>query len=271
MSNKVDLHIHSACSDGTDTPKQIIDKAKSFSMECISITDHDTIAAQKEAKEYAKKVGIQYVTGLELSAYSITEVHVLGYNFNENDSQLIEKLNEFSLQRRERVEKILTTLEKYNIILDKEAFPKTESIGRLHVASALLEKGYVKNIPEAFDRYLGAHGCAYFPSKRITPFEAVKIIKEAGGIPVIAHPLRFLQSKKLEDLVEGLKNFGLGGIEVYYGTHDDQVKAKLYELAKKNRLISTGGTDYHGKNRSQELGSIEFNLDSFTKSKLGLK
>lgn len=271
MTNKVDLHIHSTYSDGTDTPKQILDKAKDLGINTIAITDHDTIDGVKEAREYAKKLNINYVTGVELSAYSITEVHILGYGIDENNQQLIDTLEDFSEKRKERVEKILNSLASYKIYVDKEDLPSSKSIGRLHVAKALLHKGYVVSIPEAFDKYLGTNGISYFPSKRITPFEAVKIIKNAGGIAVLAHPLRFLQNKKIDDLVEGLKPYGLGGIETYYNTHDEATCKKLLEIAKKNKLIATGGTDYHGKNRNQELGSVIFDLDSYTKQRLGLK
>lgn len=271
MSNKIDLHIHSTYSDGTETPKAILDKAKELGIDTVSITDHDTIDATKEAKEYAKKLNINYINGVELSAYSVTEIHILGYGFDENNAELIETLEEFSQKRQERVTNILEALAKYKIYINKEDLPDSKSIGRLHVAKALQAKGYVSTIPEAFDKYLGANGITYFPSKRITPLEAVQIIKKAGGIPVLAHPLRFLQSKKIEDLIIGLKPYGLGGIEAYYNTHDELTCKKILDLAKKYKLIATGGTDYHGKNRNQELGSIEFNLDNYTKQRLGLK
>jgi len=270
-ANKYDLHIHSAYSDGTDTPKQILDKAKAFGIENVAITDHDTIGALKEAKAYAKKIGINYVNGVELSTFGLTEVHVLGYGFDENNDYINQTLEDFSNQRRERVKKILDMLAKQNIIINEEDLVESSSIGRLHVANALIKKGYVATIPEAFDKYLGVKGSAYLPSRRITPLEGVRIIKKAGGIPVIAHPLKFFQERKLEDLIIGLKQYGLGGIEVYYNTHDEKTRQVFYALAQKYKLISTGGTDYHGKNRKLEMGSVMWEPDAVTKNLLHLK
>lgn len=268
--NNIDLHIHTNYSDGTFTPKEIVDLAKKNNMKVLSFTDHDTIKGVKEGIEYAKKFGIKVIPGVELSTFSVMEIHILGYNFDINNTKLIETLEDFSQQREERVLKILNELKKYNINIERNELEASNSVGRLHVAKALLSKGYVSSIPEAFDRYLGANGIAYFPSKRITPLEGVALIKQAGGIPVIAHPLRLLQQKKLEDLVAGLKPHGLGGIEAYYNTHDEATVKTLLSIARKNNFIATGGTDFHGANRNIELGSVLFDLDLFTKKKLGL-
>lgn len=271
MTSKYDLHIHSSYSDGTDTPKEIMEKAASLGITNISITDHDTIKGLKEGSEFAKANKINFVNGVELSTFSTMEVHILGYGFDANSDYLNTVLNDFSEQRRARVRKILDLLAKQKVIINEEDLVDSDSIGRLHVANALVKKGYVASIPEAFDRYLGAKGCAYLPSKRITPFEGVEIIKKAGGIPVIAHPLRFYQAKILPDLIEGLKKFGLGGIEVYYNTHDEQTRKELYQIAQKARILATGGTDYHGKNRNLEMGSVVWEPDKYTAQKLRLK
>ena len=271
MTSKYDLHIHSSFSDGTDTPKEIMSKAKDLGIENVAITDHDSIRGLKEGKKEAELKGINFVNGVELSAFSLMEVHILGYGFDANDDRLNTTLADFSAQRKARVKKILDLLAKQKIYIDEADLVDSDSIGRLHVANALVNKGYVGSIPEAFDRYLGTKGCAYLPSKRITPFEGVEIIKKAKGIPVIAHPLRFYQAKILNDLIEGLKGYGLGGLEVYYNTHDEQTRKELYALAQKHRLIATGGTDYHGKNRNLELGSVIWEPDKYTKSKLHLK
>ena len=271
MTSKYDLHIHSAYSDGTDTPKQIVEKAKKLGIKNISITDHDTIKGLKEGKDEAKRLGINFVNGVELSTFSLSEIHILGYGFDENNDYLNETLLDFSQKRKERVQKILEMLAKYKVFIDEGDLEESDSVGRLHVANALVKKGYVASIPEAFDRYLGSKGCAYLPSKRITPLQGVQIIKKAGGIPVIAHPLRFYQTKILNDLIEGLKTYGLGGLEVYYNTHDEQTRKELYELAKKQRLIATGGTDYHGKNRNLEMGSVIWEPDAITSNKLRLR
>ena len=269
---KIDLHIHSALSDGTDSPKSIVDKAKSLGIECISITDHDCIGAIADAKDYAIKKGIRYINGVELSTFSVSEIHILGYGFDENNSQLLEKLDYFENKRKERAKIILDRLYDMGIKLNRDALPKdSASVGRLHIAKLMVEQNYVATIPEAFDKYLGANGKAYCPSKRITPFQGVQLIKQAKGYPVIAHPLRFLQQNTLRPLIDGLMQFGLEGIEAYYPTHDKQVSNELKSLAKRYGLIATGGTDYHGENRNIELGSVNFQLDGYTQSKLNIK
>ena len=136
MTSKYDLHIHSAYSDGTDTPKQIVEKAKKLGIKNIAITDHDTIKGVKEGKEEAKKLGINFVNGVELSTYSTSEIHILGYGFDENNDYLNETLLDFSQKRKERVKKILDALAQYKIIVDLEDLEDSDSVGRLHVANA---------------------------------------------------------------------------------------------------------------------------------------
>lgn len=266
---RVDLHIHSAFSDGTLLPKEIVDKAHHIGLECIAITDHDCIGAIKAVKTYAQESGIKYVNGVELSTYATSEVHILGYGFDENDAQLNEKLDEFARKRKERVFAILDRLYDLGIKLDRSALPiESSCLGRLHVAKLMVEQGVVSSVPDAFDKYLGTKGKAYYPSKRITPLQGVELIKQAHGLPVIAHPLRFLQRHCLRPLIEGLKPYGLEGIEVFYPTHDQSAVAELRRLTKRYNLIGTGGTDFHGENRNIELGSVDVDMDNFTMKKL---
>ncbi len=269
---KIDLHVHSVLSDGTDTPETIVDKAKSLGIKCLSITDHDCIKANSTAKEYALSKGIQYINGVELSTFSTQEIHILGYAFDENNAMLLEKLDYFENKRKERAGLILDKLNALGIKIDREQLPTdSASVGRLHIAKLMMSAGYVSSIPEAFDKYLGANGKAYYPSKRITPIQGVELINKAGGFAVIAHPLRLVQQRKLETLVEGLKSFGLAGVEAYYPTHDEMMSKTILSVAKRNGLIATGGTDYHGGNRNIELGSVEYRLDGYSASKLGIR
>ncbi len=269
---KIDLHTHSILSDGTDAPKAIVDKAERLGVNCLSITDHDCIKANFEAKEYAAGKGIQYIDGVELSTFSTHEIHILGYGFDASNCELAEKIHYFERKRKERAELILNRLYDLGIKLDRDMLPTdSASVGRLHIAKLMLAKGYVTSIPEAFDKYLGSNGKAYYPSQRITPLQGVQLIKNAGGLAVIAHPLRFLQQNRLESLVQGLKPYGLGGIEAFYPTHDKTTINTLTMIAKKYKIIATGGTDYHGENRNVELASVDFKLDGFTSSRLGIK
>ena len=269
---KADLHMHSVFSDGTDEVPAIVAKAKATGLSLMSLTDHDTVKGVGLALEEGEKQGIKVLPGIEISTYAICEVHILGYNIDINNDRLLTRLAEIEDKRHERIKAILTNLKKYNIELDEEKiFDRIGTVGRMHIAKQLLAKGYCQTITEAFDRYLGERGIAYVPSKRITPLEGVKLIKAAGGLAVVAHPLIFCQKGKLDDLIGGLKTYGLDGLEVYYPTHTLDDTAKLYDLAKKNRLIATGGTDYHGLNKKGvEPGDVDYVPDRFALEKFGL-
>ena len=269
---KADLHMHSVFSDGTDEVPAIVAKAKAAGLSLMSLTDHDTVKGVGLALEEGEKHGIKVLPGIEISTYAICEVHILGYNIDINNDRLLTRLAEIEDKRHERIKAILTNLKKYNIELDEEKiFDRIGTVGRMHIAKQLLAKGYCQTITEAFDRYLGERGIAYVPSKRITPLEGVKLIKAAGGLAVVAHPLIFCQKGKLDDLIGGLKTYGLDGLEVYYPTHTLDDTAKLYDLAKKNRLIATGGTDYHGLNKKGvEPGDVDYVPDRFALEKFGL-
>lgn len=269
---KADLHMHSVFSDGTDEVPAIVAKAKAAGLSLMSLTDHDTVKGVGLALEEGEKQGIKVLPGIEISTYAICEVHILGYNIDINNDGLLTRLAEIEDKRHERIKAILTNLKKYNIELDEEKiFDRIGTVGRMHIAKQLLAKGYCQTITEAFDRYLGERGIAYVPSKRITPLEGVKLIKAAGGLAVVAHPLIFCQKGKLDDLIGGLKTYGLDGLEVYYPTHTLDDTAKLYDLAKKNRLIATGGTDYHGLNKKGvEPGDVDYVPDRFALEKFGL-
>lgn len=269
---KADLHMHSVFSDGTDEVPAIVAKAKAAGLSLMSLTDHDTVKGVGLALEEGEKQGIKVLPGIEISTYAICEVHILGYNIDINNDRLLTRLAEIEDKRHERIKAILTNLKKYNIELDEEKiFDRIGTVGRMHIAKQLLAKGYCQTITEAFDRYLGERGIAYVPSKRITPLEGVKLIKAAGGLAVVAHPLIFCQKGKLDDLIGGLKTYGLDGLEVYYPTHSLDDTAKLYDLAKKNRLIATGGTDYHGLNKKGvEPGDVDYVPDRFALEKFGL-
>lgn len=269
---RADLHIHSVFSDGTDEVPAIVSKAKTAGLDLIALTDHDTVKGVKTAVDEGEKQGVKVLTGIEMSTYAICEVHILGYNIDCDNDLLNTRLNEIEGQRHERIKAILSNLKKYNIELDEQKiFDRVGTVGRMHIARQLLAKGYCQTITEAFDRYIGERGIAYVPSKRITPLEGVKLIKAAGGVAVIAHPLVFCQKGKLEDLVAGLRTYGLDGLEVYYPTHTLDDTARLYEFAKKNRLIATGGTDYHGANKKGvELGDVDYRPDRYALEKLGL-
>lgn len=269
---KADLHMHSVYSDGTDEIATIVSKAKAAGLGLIAVTDHDTVKGVSEALAEGEKQGVKVLEGIEMSTYAICEVHVLGYCVDIKSDALLSKLSQIERQREERIKTILANLAKYNIILDEsKIFDRTGTVGRMHIAKQLIAKGHCQTVTEAFDRYLGERGLAYVPSKRITPLEGVKLIKEAKGLAVIAHPLLFMQRGVLEDLIGGLKTYGLDGLEVYYPTHTPQDVARLAQLARKNRLIATGGTDYHGANKKGvEPGDVDYTPDGYALERLGV-
>ncbi len=268
---KIDLHIHSSMSDGTDSPHEIVTKAVSLGMTTIALTDHDTIAGLDELRECAKSTRLQVIDGIELSTFSNCEVHILGYNFDKNSDILSQSIADFADQRRQRIKKIVDRLAQFNVLVDWDKIKDENSIGRMHVAQELIKSGYVSGVNEAFERYLGSRGIAYIPSKRITPLEGVRLIRQAKGQAFLAHPLRFFQDRKLEDYLAGLKPYGLTGLEAFYPTHDEKTVGQLLNLASKYHLAVSGGTDYHGKNKYIEIGGIEVNLPAQSKKILGIK
>ena len=269
---KADLHMHSVYSDGTDEIATIVSKAKEAGLGLIAVTDHDTVKGVPEALAEGEKQGLKVLEGIEMSTYAICEVHVLGYCVDIKSDVLLSKLSGIECQRKERIKTILANLEKYNIRLDEsKIFDRNGTVGRMHIAKQLIAKGHCQTVTEAFERYLGERGLAYVPSKRMTPLEGVKLIKEAKGLATIAHPLLFMQRGVLEDLIGGLKTYGLDGLEVYYPTHTPADVTRLAEIARKHRLIATGGTDYHGVNKKGvEPGDVDYVPDGYALERLGV-
>lgn len=269
---KADLHMHSVYSDGTDEIATIVSKAKEAGLGLIAVTDHDTVKGVPEALAEGEKHGLKVLEGIEMSTYAICEVHVLGYCVDIKSDVLLSKLSRIECQRKERIKTILANLEKYNIRLDEsKIFDRNGTVGRMHIAKQLIAKGHCQTVTEAFERYLGERGLAYVPSKRMTPLEGVKLIKEAKGLATIAHPLLFMQRGVLEDLIGGLKTYGLDGLEVYYPTHTPADVTRLAEIARKHRLIATGGTDYHGANKKGvEPGDVDYVPDGYALERLGV-
>lgn len=262
---KIDLHLHSTASDGKLSPKDLVLWAKNRGLETIALTDHDTVSGIDEAKEECKKQGINFVVGIELSSFGKFETHILGYNFDYQNPNFLSELEVIKKRRIARNILLKEKLEEFGMKLDIN--PQKYGIGRMHFAREMVEKGYVKTINSAFDQYLGSNGKAYIKSQKITPFEAVELIKKYGGVAVIAHPKRFLQDKNLADFVDGLTDFGLMGLEVYYPNHNETDTAKLKNVALSKNLIMTGGSDFHG---DEVFRYPSFELEERAKKLLGI-
>lgn len=267
----MDLHIHSTYSDGTFTPKEIIDKAVEKNLKLISITDHDNIDCLEESKKYTKEKNINFLSGIELSSdYEGKDIHILGYFLNENDKKFIDKLQELKNERESRTEKIIKRLNQFKINITYQDVlneSKSDLISRSHIAGALLKKGYVKTRGEAFSRYLGDSGLAYFPKTNFKVEEAVKLIKSNGGLAVIAHPaLAPFGHDKMNILIRKLMKIGLDGVEVFYPSFSKKELEFYKKYAKKNNLILTGGSDFHGNNREGiDIGDSKIEKEAFDK------
>ena len=241
---KIDLHLHTTASDGSMTPTQVVDWAKRTGLDLIAITDHDSVSGIDEAIARGKEVGIRVLVGIEISSFSNCEIHVLGYNFDYKNPAFVEELAKIQGMRKVRNGAILRRLKELGLPLSFTE--EMDGVGRLNMAKEMVERGYVKDINEAFEKYLGPKGIAYQEIKRTTPMDAVKLIKKYGGIASLAHPKKYLLDKKLDLLVGGLKAHGLDGIEVEYPRYNDHDKAEFTKIARKYNLVTTGGSDFHG-------------------------
>lgn len=262
----IDLHVHSNASDGTFSPTQLVEYAKSKHLSAFALTDHDSVSGIQEAMNAAVPYDIQVIPGVELSTeYNNCEVHILGLFIDNNYKPFLKKLKEFNEIRNTRNEKMCTLLQKegFDISISHldEKFGDTV-LTRAHFARYLLDKGYISSMKEAFDKYISSGCPCYVPKVKCTPYEAIEIILKAKGVPVLAHPLLYhFTDAELEELIILLKNSGLQGIEAIYSLNENQDEAKMMALAKKHNLIITGGSDFHGDNKSDiDLGVGRGNL-----------
>jgi len=250
----IDLHIHTTASDGKHTPAEIVHRAASLGLKVISITDHDTTEGLAPALETARNYpSLRLIPGVELSTdVAKGEIHILGYFIDYTDIDFEESLARMRNSRVERARQMVQKLDRLGIHVEWERVKEIAgegALGRPHVAQAMLEKGYIANLQEAFRNYLGHGGPAYVERDKLTPAEAVKLILKAGGLPVLAHPLT---SGDIEGTIVELKEAGLVGMEVYYASYSSEEINPLLGLAYKHGMIATGGTDYHGLDETTE-------------------
>ncbi len=247
----VDLHTHSTASDGTLEPAELIRKAMDCGVKALSLTDHDTLSGLKEAAAQASELDIKFIPGIEISAdFSPGTMHMLGYYVDADDSVLKQKLSWLREGRDRRNTLILQMLEKLGYPVEMrelQEYAKGESVGRPHIARAMVAKGYVVNEEDAFNRFLAKGGPAYANKERMNPARAMELVIGAGGLPVLAHPQTLdLNSTELADLLAELKEAGLAGVETYYYSHSEEEMFLYKHIADELDLIVTGGTDYHG-------------------------
>ncbi|MCM1289739.1 MAG: PHP domain-containing protein [Corallococcus sp.] len=267
-----DFHIHSNCSDGIFTPERIVEMACEKGLDCISLTDHDTVCGVKRAQKRAAELGIGFVVGTELSSVmSGKEVHVLAFNLDMDALGFEEEMRRISDFRRERNRQMQQKFDENGIDIDIASLKSDGSIGRGDIAREMVRRGIVKNSQEAFEKYLGAGKLCYVQTKRLTPVEAVQFALRFGAIPVLAHPKNLrMNYAEFERFLRPLVLAGLGGIEAQYFTHNNAERKFFCKMAKKYKLIVTGGSDFHDYTHGVMLGSKSFSPSSYTRTILGI-
>ncbi len=244
---RADIHCHTNCSDGSDTPLELLQYAAQADLQGLSITDHDTTDAYTpeffcKAQEY----GIAILPGVEISSeLHGVSVHILGYGYDLDDPGLKNFLQQIQYKRAERNRAILKLLQAQNICITEEelqSFAQHRTIGRPHIAQLMMDKGYVLNIREAFEKYLKEGSCCYVSGIRFHPEEVIGEIKKAGGKAVLAHPCFIKKGAFLRELLD----LPFDGIECHYARLDKALEKPWLKIAKKRNWIATGGSDYHG-------------------------
>jgi predicted metal-dependent phosphoesterase TrpH len=244
---KGDLHVHTTASDGRLSPQELVSLAVKLELDVVAITDHDSIDGVLPAINAAETFSdFTIIPGVEIGTdVTSGEIHVLGYFIDYTDSNLVEILGNLRDSREGRAQKMISKLGNMGMSIKWERvreIAQDGSVGRPHVAQALMEAGYVTSIREAFDKYIGRNGPAYAERKKMTPAGSIELILNSRGLPVLAHPTYI---ENLEDVLSELKGVGLVGMEVYYGGYSADVVEKLAVLAAEFDLIPTGGSDYH--------------------------
>ena len=247
----IDLHVHSVYSDGSYTPAELLSMAEDRGITALALTDHDTVGGVPELLELAEKSVVEVVPGIELSAECRRgTMHILGYFIDHTCDILLDKIEKVRTGRAERNLEILKRLNKLGFVLmwsDVVESAGCDVVGRPHFADALMKRGHIKSRKEAFDILLGKGKAAYVERYRYTAVECIELIHAAGGMAVLAHPATIqMPDDQLKGLIRGLKQCGLGGLEVYYAEHKPENIRKFKRWADELELLCTGGTDFHG-------------------------
>jgi len=255
LSSLIDLHIHSTFSDGVLTPAEIVDLAESQGVSAIAITDHDTVAGTDEAMKRGAEKGIEVVTGIEISSwYGDISMHILGYRFRHDDTKFNSRLKLLQDGREIRNARIIENLNRLGISSDiRELLHYSEygQTGRPHIARLLVDKGVTKSMDLAFKHYLGRGAAAYAERFRFSAHDAIAMIREAGGVAVLAHPASLDPSlRSIPALLKDLHKIGLMGVEVYYPSHSPKAVKALVRMAEDYGLLITGGSDFHDPERA---------------------
>lgn len=247
----VDLHLHTTASDGTFTPSELVRYSKLIKLSAIAITDHDSVGGIQEGLQAAKKERIELVSGIELSTeIDDFSVHIVGLFVDHTNKKLLQLTEEIQNAREKRAKQIVKKINSLNTgpkISFKEVKDSAEGlIGRPHIAELLIKKGYVKNMEEAFSKYLKRGAPCYVQRFKLTPQKGIKFLNKIGAITILAHPGLLPERIDFEKFIEDLVESGLDGIEVFYPTHSYKQKENLKKIAERKQLLISGGSDCHG-------------------------
>ena len=264
---RIDLHTHSLCSDGAQTPADVVRTAKEAGLSAIALSDHDCISGVQEAIDTGNALGVEVIPAVELSAQSDTELHILGYFVDIHNKKLQDTMA-YALQvRDERQEETCRKLNEQGFAITMEE-AREEAHGnpvlcRAHFAQIMVRKGYAESVKDAFARYLSVGCYAYSNRQALTGPEAVSLIREAGGIAVAAH-LHLIKKpdEELRQYLKALIPYGLDGVEGYYTDYTPDMEQRYQAMAKELGLVISGGTDYHGANKPHiAIGKGRGNLE----------
>lgn len=254
-----DLHLHTTFSDGTETPERVLEMARQAGVSAVAITDHDTVDGMARSSAAAAACGIELIPGIEMSSCSRhgIEVHVLGFLFDATQPTLTRHVAEQQARRIARIHETVKRLQRVGVTIQAEEVLQLAgegTVGRPHVARVLLKHGYVSSVSEAFSRYIGTNNPGFVPGSTLSPAHIIGVIRAAGGIPVLAHPIYL----RCDPLIEELAQEGLLGLEVYHACHPPETVRHYEQMADRLKLLKTGGSDFHGDvKEGQPVGSVK--------------
>ncbi|MDP8263303.1 MAG: PHP domain-containing protein [Candidatus Ancaeobacter aquaticus] len=265
----IDLHIHTNYSDGTYSPSEVVHQASRIGLRAISITDHDTVDGIEEAMNAARDLSLEIIPGIELSADDgNNQMHILGYYIDWRNPTFNAQLTELSDDRLNRARSIVDKLNQIGVKIDFNEVMNISgkgTVGRMHIAQAMKKKGIVNTVQESFNKYIGNGRSAYTAKYKLRPGEAIKLIKDSGGVSVVAHPGLLKRQAIIEELID----LGLDGIEVYHTDHKPAAVKKYLLVAAAHNLIVSGGSDCHGLGKDKMLmGTVKVPYDVLERMKI---
>ena len=260
--DRIDLHCHTTCSDGTDSPKELVRRAKEIGLRAVAITDHDTFRGHLDGMIAGIEYGVEFVPGVELSSMFMGEhIHLLAYYADEHSRPLCELMERAVYERAARNETMIKRLHDAGYPIDAEIvhnrFPGQTMIGRPHISEILMEKGYVNSVREGVVTLMGKGGPFYVPRYHVPLLDYVRAVRQSGGVPVIAHLYQYrMTDEQRRQMIREATDAGLLGLEGMYSTYDEDQQERVFAFAKEFGLICTGGSDYHGAGKAGiSLGS----------------